>query len=174
MQGHKFMSIAALSCEENSLGEQPMLSWVQRARQQVVRLRAVTWMGKLPAAVSPDSMTQSVPSSTALATSVASARVGRGFLTIDSSIWVAVITGFPTCIHQPVSTARWNSQHDMSGQVATALIGNSKATDSCAGTSYHGAVPHAHLPNHGICKVCHTVRDVQQDRKASLPLHQGA
>ncbi len=31
-------------------------------------------------------MTQSVPSSTALATSVASARVGRGFLVIDSSI----------------------------------------------------------------------------------------
>jgi hypothetical protein len=36
-----------------------------------------------------------VPSSTALATSVASARVGRGFLIIDSSIWVAVITGLP-------------------------------------------------------------------------------
>ena len=63
-------------------------------------------MGKLPAAVSPDSMTQSVPSSTALATSVASARVGRGFLTIDSSIWVAVMTGFPTCTNQCVCAAR--------------------------------------------------------------------
>ena len=51
--------------------------------------------GKEPAAVSPLSMTQSVPSSTALATSVASARVGRGFLIIDSSICVAVITGLP-------------------------------------------------------------------------------
>ena len=35
------------------------------------------------------------PSSTALATSVASARVGRGFLIIESSIWVAVMTGLP-------------------------------------------------------------------------------
>ena len=40
-------------------------------------------------------MTQSVPSSTALATSVHSARVGRGFLIMDSSICVAVMTGFP-------------------------------------------------------------------------------
>ena len=59
----------------------------------------LAWMGKLPAAVSPDSMTQSVPSSTAFATSVASARVGRGFLIMLSSICVAVMTGFPlyTC-----------------------------------------------------------------------------
>ena len=56
------------------------------------------WTGKFPAAVSPDSMTQSEPSSTALATSVASARVGRGFLTMDSSICVAVITGLPAYI----------------------------------------------------------------------------
>ena len=33
---------------------------------------------------------------TALATSEASARVHRGFFTIDSNIWVAQITGFPT------------------------------------------------------------------------------
>jgi hypothetical protein len=44
------------------------------------------------------SMTQSVPSSTALATSVASARVGRGFFTMLSSICVAVMTGLPTCM----------------------------------------------------------------------------
>ena len=55
--------------------------------------------GKLPAAVSPDSMTQSVPSRTAFATSVASARVGRGFLPIDSSICVAVMTGLPAWLH---------------------------------------------------------------------------
>ena len=36
-----------------------------------------------------------MPSSTALATSEASARVGSGLDTIDSSICVAVITGFP-------------------------------------------------------------------------------
>jgi hypothetical protein len=46
------------------------------------------------------SMTQSVPSSTALATSVASARVGRGFFTMLSSICVAVMTGLPTCMCQ--------------------------------------------------------------------------
>ena len=49
--------------------------------------------GYLPTAVSPDSITASVPSKTALATSETSARVGRGFSIIDSSICVAVITG---------------------------------------------------------------------------------
>ena len=33
----------------------------------------------------------------AFATSEPSARVGRGFFTIDSNICVAQITGFPTC-----------------------------------------------------------------------------
>ena len=46
-------------------------------------------------AVSPDSITALVPSNTALATSDTSARVGVGAVTIDSSIWVAVITGLP-------------------------------------------------------------------------------
>mmetsp|Transcript_4814 Transcript_4814/g.14376 ORF Transcript_4814/g.14376 Transcript_4814/m.14376 type:complete len:224 (-) Transcript_4814:508-1179(-) len=55
--------------------------------------------GKLPAAVSPESMTQSVPSITALATSVASALVGLGFFTMDSSICVAVTTGLPILLH---------------------------------------------------------------------------
>ena len=49
--------------------------------------------GYCPLAVSAESMTASVPSKTALATSLASARVGRGFSIIDSSIWVAVMTG---------------------------------------------------------------------------------
>ena len=48
--------------------------------------------GKLPTAVSPDSMTASVPSITALATSETSARVGIGFWIIDSIICVAVMT----------------------------------------------------------------------------------
>jgi hypothetical protein len=51
--------------------------------------------GYFPAAVSPDSMTASVPSNSALATSLASARVGRGFSIMDSSICVAVMTGRP-------------------------------------------------------------------------------
>ena len=46
-------------------------------------------------AVSAESITASVPSMIALATSLASARVGRGLVTIDSSICVAVITGRP-------------------------------------------------------------------------------
>ena len=49
--------------------------------------------GYWPTAVSCESITASVPSKIALATSVASARVGRGDETIESSIWVAVIDG---------------------------------------------------------------------------------
>src|SRR2546429_453376 len=50
-------------------------------------------IGYFPVAVSAESITASDPSKIALATSEASARVGRGFSVIDSSIWVAVITG---------------------------------------------------------------------------------
>jgi hypothetical protein len=49
--------------------------------------------GYFPEAVSADNITASVPSKMAFATSEASARVGSGFVIIDSSIWVAVITG---------------------------------------------------------------------------------
>src|SRR5258706_595519 len=49
--------------------------------------------GYFPEAVSAESMTASEPSKIALATSEASARVGRGFSVMDSSICVAVITG---------------------------------------------------------------------------------
>src|ERR1700760_3256316 len=48
-------------------------------------------------AVSWESITASVPSRIALATSVASARVGRDELTIESSICVAVIEGRASC-----------------------------------------------------------------------------
>mmetsp|Transcript_27380 Transcript_27380/g.88435 ORF Transcript_27380/g.88435 Transcript_27380/m.88435 type:complete len:401 (+) Transcript_27380:185-1387(+) len=54
--------------------------------------------GYLPAAVSPESMTASVPSMTAWPTSVTSARVGRGFFCMESSIWVATMTGFPASL----------------------------------------------------------------------------
>src|SRR5581483_3232735 len=43
--------------------------------------------------LSAESITASLPSKIALATSLASARVGRGFSIMDSSIWVAVMTG---------------------------------------------------------------------------------
>ena len=49
--------------------------------------------GYFPDAVSAESITASDPSKIAFATSDASARVGRGFCVIDSSICVAVITG---------------------------------------------------------------------------------
>ena len=43
-------------------------------------------------------MIASVPSKTALATSLTSARVGCGCSVIDSSIWVAVMTGLPAAL----------------------------------------------------------------------------
>ena len=51
--------------------------------------------GQAPTAVSPDSMMASTPSSTALAASLTSARVGRGSVRIDSSTCVATMTGTP-------------------------------------------------------------------------------
>ena len=56
---------------------------------------STTPAGSRPMAVSSESITASVPSSTALATSVTSARVGMGFCTMDTSICVAVMTGRP-------------------------------------------------------------------------------
>jgi hypothetical protein len=53
-----------------------------------------------PTAVSSDSISASVPSSTAFATSFTSARVGSGARVIDSSICVAVITGFPDMLQK--------------------------------------------------------------------------
>ncbi len=50
-------------------------------------------------AVSSESMMASVPSRMALATSVASARVGRRSLTMLLSIWVAMMTGLPSWLH---------------------------------------------------------------------------
>ena len=69
--------------------------------------------GYLPAAVSALSITASVPSSTALATSDTSARVGTGLWIIDSIICVAVMTNLlrsratrmmESMIHSPVPT----------------------------------------------------------------------
>ena len=62
-------------------------------------------MGYSPTLVSPDSITASAPSSTALATSEASARVGAGLLIIDSSIWVATMTGL--ALRRAFSTTRF-------------------------------------------------------------------
>src|SRR5689334_16407781 len=65
------------------------------ARDAMRAIALTASIGYSPAAVSALSMTASVPSSTALATSLASARVGRGTWIILCSIWVAVMTGTP-------------------------------------------------------------------------------
>ena len=52
-----------------------------------------TFKGSTPTAVSPESITASVPDLTATLTSVTSALVGRVLRVMLSSIWVAVITG---------------------------------------------------------------------------------
>ena len=48
-----------------------------------------------------------LPSYIAFATSLTSALVGLGLLIIDSSIWVAVITGFP-CLYVFLINSFWN------------------------------------------------------------------
>ena len=69
-----------------------MPSWYFSAPSITSAIACTAFTGYLPAAVSADSITASVPSSTALATSLTSARVGIGFWIIDSIICVAVIT----------------------------------------------------------------------------------
>ena len=66
------------------------------AMAAISRIIATVSRGYLPTAVSADSITASVPSRMAFATSLASARVGRGLSTIDCSICVAVMTGTPS------------------------------------------------------------------------------
>ena len=67
-------------------------SWPRLSARAAMRdIVATTSAGSWPIAVSPDSITASVPSNTALATSLTSARVGAGASIIDSSICVAVI-----------------------------------------------------------------------------------
>ena len=61
------------------------------ASTQICAIVSTVSTGYFPAAVSADSMTASVPSRTALATSETSARVGTGARIIDSIICVAVI-----------------------------------------------------------------------------------
>ena len=89
------------------------------ASAQICAIASTVSTGYLPVAVSADSITASVPSSTALATSETSARVGTGFWIIDSIICVAVIVSLfasrairiirfcsPGTVALPTSTAR--------------------------------------------------------------------
>ena len=81
------------------------------SRSVVVAMRVITStqrMGCLPVVVSPESMTESAISSTALETSVTSARVGTGAWIIDSSMCVATMTGLRRAM--AMATAwRWTS-----------------------------------------------------------------
>ncbi len=64
----------------------------------VARVRT-HWTGYLPTVDSPLSITASACSKAAFATSVTSARVGMGFEIMDSSMWVATMTGRSTRRH---------------------------------------------------------------------------
>ncbi|MNC46764.1 hypothetical protein D3C75_957940 [compost metagenome] len=78
------------------------ISWWFRADSAFSAMRDIVSTdstGYLPAAVSPESMIASVPSKIAFATSLASARVGRGLRCMESNICVAVITGLPATLH---------------------------------------------------------------------------
>ena len=84
-----------------------------------------------PMAVSADSITASVPSNTALATSLTSARVGAGATIIDSSICVAVITGVPTATQwRTMCFCRWGTSS--SGQ---SMPRSPRATITASATS---------------------------------------
>merc|ERR1719361_3242687 len=101
--GYEFRAVSAVP---NGLGMEATIDWKYgyefRAVSASLEILAIIFTlctGYLPLATSPDNITQSDPSSTALATSDTSARVGLGFLIIDSNICVATITGFPTMLH---------------------------------------------------------------------------
>mmetsp|Transcript_30124 Transcript_30124/g.84134 ORF Transcript_30124/g.84134 Transcript_30124/m.84134 type:complete len:348 (+) Transcript_30124:380-1423(+) len=82
-----------------SLWYMPRKSSIDSALRQTSFMISTAFTGYLPLAVSPLSITQSAPSTTALPTSDTSARVGRGLCTMDSSICVATITGLPARLH---------------------------------------------------------------------------
>ena len=92
------MTAAAIASSERS--NWPLLrnrmrtcaTWYFSAPTMICAIASTTFVGCLPEAVSADSITASVPSMTALATSDTSARVGMVLVIIDSIICVAVIT----------------------------------------------------------------------------------
>lgn len=67
------------------------------ARSAMRTMVSTALTGCFPEAVSPESMTALVNCRMAVATSLTSARVGRGWSTMDSSICVATMTGRPCC-----------------------------------------------------------------------------
>ena len=84
-------------CRHGGCAARYSAPWDSTARAIRVAAEAAS-NGNSPIAVSPESMIASAPSRTAVATSLASARVGRGDRIIDSSICVATITGRPATL----------------------------------------------------------------------------
>jgi hypothetical protein len=62
-------------------------------------MQLIVSTGNYPFAVYPDVIIQSAKSNTALVISETYALVGRGFVYIDSTIWVATIKNFPCFKH---------------------------------------------------------------------------
>ena len=100
--------------------------------------------GYFPAAVSPESMTASVPSKSALATSLASARVGRGFSIIDSSICVAVMTGRAVQVGE-LDDALLRERHLLEGQLDAEIA--ARDHDRVGGREDRGEVHRARCPS---------------------------
>ena len=66
-------------------------------------------------------MTASAPSKIAVAMSEHSARVGAGLSIIDSSIWVATITGLPWERHSSMISLGWGYHVGVSVRVGVAM-----------------------------------------------------
>ena len=90
--------------------------------------------GYLPTEVSPESITASLPSRMALATSEASARVGRGCSIMDCSICVAVMTGFPRQLQRRMIS--FCARGTRSGAVSTPKSPRATITASDASTMF--------------------------------------
>ena len=137
-------------------GSRPRARPARRCAPSSRRRSAGSW----PIAVSPDSITASVPSNTALATSLTSARVGAGASIIDSSIWVAVMTGVPTSTQwRMICFCRWGTSS--SGQ---SMPRSPRATMTASAAS---AMP-ARSPSADAVSILATIRDAVADDGAHL------
>ena len=99
-------------------------------------------------AVSPESISASVPSNTALATSLTSARVGDGAVIIDSNICVAVITGTPASTQwRTIRFCRWGTSsigQSMPRSPRATITTSLAATISCSWSMAGGGLDLGH------------------------------
>ena len=94
-------------------------------------------------AVSPASMIASTRSATALAASLTSARVGRSSVRIDSSTWVATITGMPSARASLVACF-WMPRHALEWKLEAKIA--ARHHDGVARTKDVGKVGHGLWP----------------------------